>query len=82
MTGAGLDQPIMEGRFAHPTTGIVLLEGVVGGIQQPQTLTHPFLQILTVALERHVAAYVDFPEVHRRMSVANPLGGDLAHASG
>ena len=36
---------------------------------------------MAVALEQHVAAYVDFPEVHRRVSVADPLGGDLAHAS-
>ncbi len=72
----------MQCRFTHAARRLVLAEWPVRGVQQSQTLGNSFLQILSIDLERHVAPYIDLPQVDGRMAVADPFGDDLADAAG
>ncbi len=82
VAGAGRDQPVVNRRFADAPRGLVLAEREVRRVQQAETFADPLAQVLAVALERHVAADVDLPQVGRRMAGAHPLGHDLADTAG
>ncbi len=82
VTGADGAETFVKRRSANTARCFVLPEWPVRRIQQAQALADPFLQILAIALERHVAPHVHFPQVDRRMTVADPLGHDFADAAG
>ena len=82
VTGPRRHQPVVDRRPTHASGGLVLLERIVHRIKQPQALGHPFAQVLAVALERHVAADVDRPQIDRGDAVADPVGHDLADPAG
>ena len=51
------------------------------GVEQTETFADPRLKILTIALKRHVAPDIHFPQIDRGSAVANPLGGNLAYSA-
>ena len=51
------------------------------GVEQTEAFADPRLKILAIALKRHVAPDIHFPQIDRGPAVANPLGGDLAHSA-
>ncbi len=71
----------MHGGAAHAARGLVLAERPVRRVQKTEALAHPRLQVLAVHLKRHIAPYVHFPQIDRRMTVADPFGDDLADAA-
>src|SRR5580658_10936000 len=80
--GAGADQAIMQRRLAHPARRFVLAERPMRGVEEPQALRDARTQVFAIDLERHVAPDIDFPQIERRVSVADPLGNDFADAAG
>ena len=82
MAGADGLQAVVQWRFAHASRGFVLAVGKVGRVEQAETFANPFAQVVAVALEGLVAAHIDFPQVGRWMSAANPFRNDLADAAG
>ena len=72
----------MNRRFSYATARLVLAEGIVRGVKQPKALTDPRLQILTITLKRHIAPDIHAPQIHGRLSVADPLGSHFTHTPG
>ena len=52
------------------------------GVQKTEALRYALPQVFAVDLERHIAPHVDFPQIERRVPVADPFGDDLADAAG
>ena len=65
MAGADRRESVVNRGFAHAAAGLVLAEGVMGGVEQAEALADARLQVLAIALKRHVAPDIDFPEIHR-----------------
>ena len=79
VAGAGGLQALVERRFAYAAGAFILAVGVVPGIEQAQALGHAFAQVFAVALERHVAAHVHFPQVRWGAPGAHPFRHHLAY---
>ena len=63
----------MQGRAAHPARGLALSKGPVHRVEQAQRFDRAVAQIARIALERHHAADVDVPQVHRRVAIDDPF---------
>ena len=72
----------MQGRAAHPTRGLDLSEGPVHRVQQAEPFDRAVAQIPSIALERHHAAQVDVPQIHRRVTRRYPFREHAARAAG
>ena len=79
--GARGDQAVVQRRAARAARRPVLVVRPVHRVEQPQRLDRAVAQVAAVRLERLRAPDVDIGEVHRRPSVADPIGDDLAGAT-
>ena len=63
----------MQRRAPHAARGRHLPIGIMVGVQQAQSLRHPFFQILTVALERLRPADINLPQIERSFAFHDPM---------
>ena len=77
----GRIQAVVQGRHPLAPGALVLVEGPVHGVQQPQALGDALGQVGGVGLERKRPADVDRRQVHGRVAVGDPVGQGPAHPS-
>ena len=75
------DEPVVQGGFAHPACGFILLERIMRRVKKAEAFGNALAQIFAVNLERHIAADIDGPQVCGRNTIADPVRHDLAHAA-
>ena len=71
-------QPVVNGRTADPSGRLWLTVWPVHRVEEAECFDGAIVEVGAVSLERHHAAHVDIPQVHRRMPVDDPVREHLA----
>jgi len=79
--GAMRVNPVMDRRAPRAARRFLLVVRPMHGIELAQHLGRAVMQVILVVLERRHPADVDVGEIHRRLTVADPVGQDLADAA-